>query len=128
MVKVEDLIKQKKIVEQEQKKLNKAVKTEQELLRNKLQKISKSIKENENLVLTQENVDELIKKSLHNFKQKEVKPISKFSKNNRYLLLIFGITTLLYLNRNNTSTMEYRSKMNRFYEETKRKLSKKIIS
>lgn len=128
MVKVEDLIKQKKIVEQEQKKLNKAVKTEQELLRNKLQKISKSIKENENLVLTKENVDELIKKSLHNFKQKEVKPISKFSKNNRYLLLIFGITTLLYLNRNNTRTMEYRSKMNRFYEETKRKLSKKIIS
>ena len=125
MTKAEELIKhQKKIVDTEQKKLNKVVKIERENLQNKLKKISKTIKDNENLVLTKDNVEQLIKQYLNNFKEKEVKPISKFSKNNRYLLLIFGLTTLLYLNRNNSRTLEYRSKINKFYEEVKGKLSK----
>lgn len=119
MKKAEELIKQqKKIVDIEQKKLNKVFRNEKTYLENKLNALNKTIKGQETLILTEENVDTIIKKYLKKFKEKEIKPINKYSKNNRYLLVTIGLITLYYVNRKNEKVSKHINQYSHLYQNT----------
>ena len=95
------LLKQRKLVEKEQRALNKVARKQKIHLKNELKRLEREIKHADDVVLTKDQVQKLINKTILKLKKEELENLRCCCRNNKYLILLSTVCScagLLWLN------------------------------
>ena len=97
------LLKQRKLVEKEQKTLNKVARKQKIHLKNELKRLEREIQHADDVVLTQDQVKNLVNRRVLKLKKEELENLRCCCRNNKYLIIISTICScagILWLNNN----------------------------
>ena len=96
------LLKQRKLVEKEQKTLNRVARKQKVHLKNELKRLEREIQHADDVVLTRDQVQKLINKAILKLKKGELENLRCCCRNNKYLILLSTVCScagLFWLNK-----------------------------